>query len=151
MPAGADPASPSFCKSEASKARRLGDRSMELEVGAGRHGVSDGFGREPGRGGGGGVAVLRQYPIQVVLAHLVHREDQFRRAHDLRAPGRILGEGLAQLGDGRRFEDAAQRQFGLQRFAQARHELGCQERMPAQFGEEIVVNADLFEAEDLGP
>ncbi len=66
--------------------------------------------------------------------------------------GRALVEldGLRQAGDGRLDEQAAQRQVDLERGPQEGDQAGGAERMAAE-GEEIVVDADAFDAEDLGP
>ena len=47
-------------------------------------------------------------------------------------------------------EQTAQRNFHLEGFAHAGHELGCQQRMAAE-GEEVVVDANQFDVEELGP
>ncbi|MCG3144890.1 MAG: hypothetical protein HONDAALG_02413 [Gammaproteobacteria bacterium] len=74
---------------------------------------------------------------------------QGRRLKPVRGAHRRF-DALRQTGDRRRFKEASQRQFHLERFAHARKRLRGQQRMPAQI-EEAVMNANLSGDQNLRP
>ena len=67
-----------------------------------------------------------------------------------KAPAQGRGNRLGQAPDVRPLEQTAQGHINAKGFADARNDLRCQKRMPAQL-EEVVIKTDTFQAEDVGP